>query len=203
MNGLPYVNEDLFLCAFNLLADYRLIFWAFFSRLIFCVKYNTKGVFTPECTWPKINNGLKSKTVFVSLFFLFLFSLNRPTKEIPSNQLLSERKINMCMLWAGTPGKILSNQAPMSDLIILLKFQLFNHSVCSKNAAIVNPLPTLKKCPGLIIDPADRKQLKRSQTHEGLWDQIRKKKKARSSVGTLGSGLHNCQISWVLKDHTT
>lgn len=28
----------------------------------------------------------------------------------------------------------------------------------------------------LIIDQADRKQLKRSQTHEGLRDQIKKKK---------------------------
>lgn len=167
MNGLPYVNEDLFLCAFNLLADYRLIFWAFFSRLIFCVKYNTKGVFTPECTWPKINNGLKSKTVFVSLFFLFLFSLNRPTKEIPSNQLLSERKINMCMLWAGTPGKILSNQAPMSDLIILLKFQLFNHSVCSKKCSYSQSPPHPKKVPWTYNWPSRQEAIKKKSNTWG------------------------------------
>lgn len=49
------------------------------------------------------------------------------------------------------------------------------------------------KNPVLIIGSADRKQLKISQTHrEGFEIKF---EKPRSSMDTLGSGLHNCQIN--------
>lgn len=54
----------------------------------------------------------------------------------------------------------------MSDLIIL-EFLLFNQveGDKKKKKSFLSPA---RKVPGLIIDPADRKQLKRSQTHEEL-----------------------------------
>lgn len=166
MNELPYVNENLFLCIFNLLTDCWLIFWALFSVLIFCVKYNTNGVFTPECTWPKINNGLKSKTVFAS--HPLFFSLNRPKKEISSNHPLSERKSTCVWLWAGTPSQILSNQTPMSDLIIVLRFQLFNHPVCWKMLLLsVPPPPHPHKGPRTYNWPSRQEAIKKKSNTWG------------------------------------
>lgn len=85
----------------------------------------------------------------------------------------------------------------MNDLIIVLKFQLFNHSVCSKMQ--LEPVPP--KEPGAYNWPSRQEAIKKKSN---TWGALRSNlKKARSSVGMLGSGLHNCQISWLLKDHTT
>lgn len=73
---------------------------------------------------------------------------------------------------------------------------------------LLQSIPLYIEGPGLIIDPADRKQLKRSQTQEGFSDQIEVEKEWKKGDGerrgpafaTYGSGLHNCQISRVLKE---
>lgn len=87
----------------------------------------------------------------------------------------------------------------MNDLIILLKFQLFNHCLFKKNVAIVSlPPPHLPpEEPRTYNWPSRQEAIKRkSNTWGALSLNL---KKARSIVGMMGTGLHNCQIRWLLK----
>lgn len=138
------------------------------------------GLFTLECAWSKINSGLKRKTVFVSPPFPIKQTLETNPKQSTSVR-KSKSTCKPCEL--AHQGKKLSNQA--SQRVMSSFRSSFTYLVRPE------PLPSIPlyiEGPGLIIDPADRKQLKRSQTQEGFWNQIGLEKDLKKNSGMGGGG---------------